>query len=78
MADVRLSVANGARVALRAHESPSAALSVGREVYDGGTKDYEKLENKPRIEEVELVGNRKLEDFGMDLASRYDIAMLFT
>lgn len=43
----------------------------------GGTKDYEKLKNKPRIEDVELVGNKELGDFGMNLASEYDIAMLF-
>lgn len=43
----------------------------------GGTKNYERLTNKPRIEDVELIGNKELEDFGMDLATNYDIAMLF-
>lgn len=77
MADARLSVANGARVALRAHDSPSAALSVGREVYVGGTKDYEALENKPSIEGVELLGDRKLSEFGVSKASNLDIINLF-
>ena len=43
----------------------------------GDTKNYERLTNKPRIEDVELIGNEELEDFGMDLATNYDIAMLF-
>ena len=79
MVDVKLEVDGGSDVALRVSEDEGASLGVEVPyIGGGGYKDYEKLENKPRIEEVELVGNRELEDFGMDLASRYDIAMLFT
>ena len=46
-------------------------------VAGGGTKNYERLINKPQIEQVELVGNKDLDDFGMGIASNYDIAMLF-
>lgn len=46
-------------------------------VSGGGTRDYERLINKPQIEQVELVGNKDLDDFGMGIASNYDIAMLF-
>lgn len=53
------------------------SVDVTSTVSSGGTKDYEKLKNKPRIEDVELVGNKELGDFGMNLASEYDIAMLF-
>lgn len=49
--------------------------SVLRNVIDGnaypvlrsssGTRDYEKLINKPRIEQVELIGNKDFEDLGL-------------
>lgn len=53
------------------------SVDVTSTVSSGGTKNYERLTNKPRIEDVELVGNKELGDFGMNLASEYDIAMLF-
>lgn len=40
-------------------------------------QDYETLKNKPRIEDVELVGNRKLKELGIDLVSDQDIDDLF-
>ena len=43
----------------------------------GGTRDYERLNNKPCIEDVELTGNRTLADFGMGAADAYDIHQLF-
>lgn len=47
------------------------------EVAVGGTADYEKIRNKPKIESVELVGDRKLEEFGMTKAQNTDILGLF-
>ena len=34
--------------------------------FDGGTKDYEKLKNKPSINGVVLVGNKTSADLGID------------
>lgn len=31
----------------------------------GGTRDYNKLNNKPLVNDVELIGNRTFEDLGM-------------
>lgn len=31
----------------------------------GGTNDYERLRNKPSIEQVELIGNKNFPDFGL-------------
>lgn len=31
----------------------------------GGTKNYEKLTNKPKIESVELIGDKSFEDLGV-------------
>jgi hypothetical protein len=33
--------------------------------YSGLTKDYEKLINKPRINDVELIGNKELSELGV-------------
>lgn len=78
MVDVKLEIEGVSDVPLRVAEPDGAKLGLDVPyVGGGGTRDYERLDNKPRIEEVELVGNKELEDFGMDIASNYDIAMLF-
>ena len=76
MADAKLSVASGVRIALRASDGGSAALRVGAEVY-AGESDYERLSNKPRIEGVELVGDRGISEFGVTMATELDIIGLF-
>ncbi len=43
----------------------------------GNTRNYEALDNLPSIEEVVLIGNRSLTDFGMGFADAYDIHQLF-
>lgn len=43
----------------------------------GGTADYMKIKNKPKIESVELAGDRKLEEFGMSKVRNTDILDLF-
>lgn len=78
MVDVKLEIEGVSDVPLRVTEPDGAKLGLDVPyVGGGGTRDYERLDNKPRIEQVELVGNKELEDFGMDIASNYDIAMLF-
>lgn len=37
------------------------------------SSDYETLKNKPAIESVELVGDKKLTDFGVGLFSRQEV-----
>ena len=71
MVDVKLEVDGGSDVVLRVSEDEGASLGVEVPyIGGGGYKDYEKLENKPRIEGVELVGDRKLTElvaFGPEL-----------
>lgn len=43
------------------------------ESVSGGTKDYEKLENKPSINSVELVGNKTFEELGITPLSNIEI-----
>lgn len=39
-------------------------------------KDYEALENKPRLNSVELVGNRQLSEVGIDKITNTEIIKL--
>ena len=40
------------------------------------TKDYEELENKPRINSVELIGDRQLSEVGIDKITNAEILNL--
>lgn len=39
--------------------------------------DFEKLTNKPKIESVELIGNKTFEDLGLEECSEEDILAIF-
>lgn len=41
-------------------------------------KDYNNIINKPRIENIELVGNKTLENFGMKPVSADDLLRILT
>lgn len=43
----------------------------------GMAKDYERLKNKPSIENVELVGNKNLEDFGAEPMTTAEVLEIF-
>lgn len=40
------------------------------------TKDYEELENKPKLNSVELIGNRQLSEVGIDKITNTEIIKL--
>lgn len=40
------------------------------------TKDYEELENKPKLNSVELIGDRQLSDVGIDKITNTEIIKL--
>jgi len=42
-----------------------------------GNSDYEALINKPKIESVELIGNKNFEDLGLEECSNDDILAMF-
>lgn len=75
-ASVGAEVSAGA--AINATVSPSASVDV-----DVGTQtrvvatDYERLSNKPSIEDVQLVGNKKLTEFGVGPIGNAAILDLF-
>lgn len=63
MADARLTVANGARISLRASETPSASLKVGAEIYDIGGAEYDGeyvIRPQPHDEQVLPTAHKKL------------------
>ena len=43
---------------------------------EGGTTDYEKLINKPRIEGEELIGDKSFEDLHMHVLTNLEIEAL--
>lgn len=43
-----------------------------------GTKDYEKLYNKPRIEDVELIGNKTLPEIGVGRITNFEIESIIS
>lgn len=43
------------------------------ETGEQGTSDYEKLTNKPKIESVELIGNKTFEDLGLEAITNQEI-----
>ena len=53
-------------------ELPELTLN-GVIVNHGETKDYEKLENKPKLNSVELVGDRQLSEVGIDKITNAEI-----
>lgn len=48
---------------------PPRRISLRESLINVETTDYSKLENKPQIEGTELVGNRSLEDIGLQVIS---------
>lgn len=57
MADIRLNIKSGPRFNLRTNSGMYEKLDLGNSV-PVAVRDYEKLDNKPRINGVELIGNK--------------------
>lgn len=69
-------------VELEKEKIPMVELEV-EEVFEGGgggtpaqTTDYEKLKNKPSINEVELSGNKSFEELGISSLSNLEIMQI--
>lgn len=54
------------------------SLTGGLTVPEGGTKDYNKLSNKPKINGVELIGDRSFEDLGEENLTNIEILTIFS
>ena len=58
-------------------EEEELDLNLENDVVGAGTSDYEELKNKPKINEVELRGNKDFEDLGLTPMSNLEIEKLF-
>ena len=57
-------------VEIKVIDEPTCQIGVGTEVNYVANDDYEKLRNKPLINDVELVGNKSSRDIGiLDLSN---------
>lgn len=59
-------------------EAQTHEYTVGSEekVVVAGTSDYEKLKNKPRLNGVELIGDKSFEDVGLVALSNSELEKL--
>lgn len=61
-------------ITLSQEDNSEQLVTVAEEtVSGGGTKDYNKLKNHPRINDIELIGNRTFEDLGADSLTNLEI-----
>lgn len=61
-------------ITLSQEDNSEQLVAVAEEtVSGGGTKDYNKLNNKPQINDVELIGNKSFEDLGADSLTNLEI-----
>ena len=54
-------------------DNPVGIGKIGVPVIPGGINDYTDLENKPSINEVELVDNKQLEDLNINRLTNLEI-----
>ena len=55
---------------LNAEQSMSGTLNMAKSTVE---KDYEKLQNRPKINGVELIGNQSFDDLGMSELTALDV-----
>lgn len=60
-------------ITLSQESNSEQLVTVTQETGVGGTKDYNKLNNKPQINDVELIGNKSFEDLGAESLTNIDI-----
>lgn len=70
---------NGINATLTVGNGPAVkgSLKVNGPTGKGGTRDYNDIVNKPSIENVELVGNKNLEDFGAEPMTTAEVLEIF-
>lgn len=61
-------------ITLSQEDNSEQLVTVAEETVSVGcTKDYNKLDNKPQINDVELIGNKSFEDLGAESLTNIDI-----
>lgn len=75
-AKIDAAVSTGSAVTAKVDAPVDISVNVGTQTRVSMT-DYERLNNKPSIEEVELSGDKKLAEFGLSSISNTSILDLF-
>lgn len=57
--------------------SRNGNLSGNISMPDGGEKNYERLSHKPRINGVELIGDKSIEEIGVETMTNMEIKSIF-
>ena len=65
MGSVSFSIRQPEKIKIEAHATGQLTADLGNFKGAGGTSDYNKLKNKPKVNHVELVGDIPLEDLGL-------------
>lgn len=65
MIELLLDIDNDEEIELSVVHDKDVNLAVDNEIYKDFARDYNDLKNKPRVEGVELVGDKTLEELGM-------------
>ena len=61
-------------ITLSQEDNSEQLVTVAEETVSvGGTKDYNRLNNKPQINDVELIGNKSFEDLGVESLTNIEI-----
>lgn len=74
LANKQDTLVSGANIKTINHESLLGEGNINITGGSGGTSDYEDLDNKPSINNVELNGNKSLNDLGIQPAGSYALA----
>lgn len=59
------------------NEEEELNIKLKNDVVGTGISNYEELKNKPKINEIELIGNKSFEDLGLIPMSNTEIENLF-
>lgn len=69
--EIEIELDNDNNIDIDVSNNDDVEINVDRDLGGGGTTNYERLRNKPQINSVELIGNKSLEDLGIENDKTY-------
>lgn len=76
--ELNLSVGSTSELSLSVDSTNSLNFDLVQGSGSGGTNDYNQLTNKPRIEDVVLIGNKSFENLGLIPITTADLLEIFS
>ena len=77
MLDIDLIIDNGHSLDIEIEDQSELNIGLTSDTVESFARDYRDLSSKPTIDGVELVGNKKLSDFGLGIVTNKAILDLF-